>query len=505
MINLGNAGVSAVKWSAFTTVARFALQFVAQIVLARLLGPESYGIFGIALVVYTFSTFLVGFGFGWSLLQRANVTQDDIRFAFTWQVIVGFIAMLAVYFSAPLVADYFRDTRLQAVVEWMALACLLSAAASPASNLLQRDLNFKAVGLVQVVSYACGYVLVGIPLALVGFGVNALVAAWLVQAAISLLANYAATRHSLRPLLWYASARSVFGTGGMVFITNIGNWLLNNLDRICVGRLLNVPAVGLYSAGFNIATMPNSLLLATLQPAFMAAATKLQTDPRRLGRIYLQMLAATWVLILPFFVFMSMLSVDLVQLIYGPKWSETAGVASVLFLAMPAYVMFGLSTPVLWNSGRQHFEFLLQVPALLLGAIGFLRFAHDGIHAVAIVTSLIIVCRATVIGIVAFRAVSLRLEDLLPYVMRGGILSLLAALGALVGRYVAVPIGIPFVSLLSSSLITLCLFSLVIWMCPRVLGSATVEILIRFCPRIRSVVVAGNGVCAEMLPRFQKE
>src|SRR5690349_9329970 len=76
----------AFKWSALTTAGRFALQLVAQIVLARLLGPDNYGVYGIGMVVLTFSTFLSGNAFSYILMLRPTVDDDDVRFAFGWQV-----------------------------------------------------------------------------------------------------------------------------------------------------------------------------------------------------------------------------------------------------------------------------------------------------------------------------------------------------------------------------------------------------------------------------------
>ena len=102
---LGRPGVAAVKWSAASTVARFVLQLMAQVVLARTLGPDIFGVFAIGMVVLTFATFVSGFGFSWSQLQRTTLSDEDIRFAWTWQLIVGIATMLALYFLAPLLAN----------------------------------------------------------------------------------------------------------------------------------------------------------------------------------------------------------------------------------------------------------------------------------------------------------------------------------------------------------------------------------------------------------------
>lgn len=500
MSGLGRPGVAAVKWSAVSTAARFLLQLLAQVVLARTLGPEIFGIFAIGMVVLTFAAFVSGFGFSWSLLQRADLHDDDIRFAWTWQLIVGIATMLALYFAAPLLAAYFREGRAQGVIEWLSLACLLTAAAAPATYLLQRDLNFKAVGLIQVASYAVGYVLVGVPMALAGWGASALVAAWLVQAAVQMVASYAVKPHPVRPLLWYAGASTAFGTGRAVFLTNIVNWTLNNLDRIMIGRLLNAQALGLYNVAYNLATTPNTLLLNALQPAFLAAGARLQDEQQRLGRVYLQMIATIMVLALPVFVFLALVSPDLVRVLYGPKWSQAGWVLGILFLSIPAYVVWGLSTPVLWNTGRKHYEFALQLPLVAVGGIAFYYFAANGIRTAAAIAALLLVLRALVIGIAAFRALKIPGLLLLPHFLRGLLLSAVCAAGALAGQHLMAPLDNPLMSLIGMSLITLVLGAALVAIRPQVLGDQTSAMMVRFFPTLSGLLQKpGSTVVPETL------
>ena len=484
MSGLSQSGVTAVKWSAISTLARFLLQLVAQVILARTLGPEVFGIFAIGMVVLTFATFFSGFGFSWSLLQRTTLCDEDVRFAWTWQLVVGLVTMLAVYLLAPTLAAYFREPRAQSVIGWLSVACLLSAAAAPATYLLQRDLNFRAGGIIQVGSYMAGYVVVGVPMAMYGWGATSLVAAWLVQAAVALVASYATKPHAVRPLFWYAGAASAVGTGRAVFLTNIVNWLLNNLDRVMIGRLLNAQALGLYNVAYNLAAMPNNLLLGALQPAFLAAGARLQCELERLGRAYFQMLATIFVMVFPVFVFLALVSNDLVQLLYGSKWSDAGPVLSILFLSMPAYVIWGLSTPVLWNTGRKYQESVLQLPVLALGALGFYGFAGQGIQAAATVAALLLVLRALVIGATAFRALKLRWTELLPDVGRGMLLSGLCAIGVKAAQAAVADYEMPLLSLAASTLMALCMLAVLLTARPQLLGQQSATMVLRFFPRL---------------------
>lgn len=482
MTGLAKAGVSAVKWSAFSTLARFLLQLGAQVVLARLLGPDSYGVFGLSLLVLSLTGFLSNFGFGWTLMHKIELTTDDIRFAWTWQMLTGAAAMLVLLIAAPWVADYFHDPRVTPVIRWLSLTCILGAATSVSSNLLQRDLNFRAIGLIQMAAYAVGYMLVGIPMALAGQGVYALVAAVLVQSLIALVANYAIRPHTLKVLLNYPGMSNAMGVGSAVFLTNVMNWALNNIDRVFLGRILNANAVGLYSVGYNIATMPNSLLLSALQPAFMSAAARMQTEPQRLGRAYLQMMGTVCVLVVPFFVFLAAISEDLIHFLYGTQWNGTGTVMAILFLGMPALVAWGLSTPVLWNMGRKHHEALLQIPVLLAGAAAFYLFTSKGVIAVAIIASLVLLGRMLVVCGSAFQVLKLSPGLLLPELARGTLLGAICIAMVVATQWATANIQQPFWVLAGSTLSTATALVLVIRFWPHVLGEQASTMVLRFTP-----------------------
>jgi len=483
---LGKSGVSAFKWSALSTGSRFVLQVVAQVILARTLGPEAYGVFAIGMVVLTFANFVSGFGFSWSLLQRANVSDDDIRFAWTWQLVVGAGTMLALYVAAPWLAHYFREPRAQSVIEWLSLACLLSAAASPATYLLQRDLDFRRVGLIQVGSYAVGYVAVGVPMALLGWGTASLVAAWLVQCAVVFVASYIAKPHRILPLFWYQDAGAALTTGRAVFLTNVVNWVLNNLDRILIARLLNAHALGLYNVAYNLATQPNALLLGALQPAFLAAGARLQNELQRLGRAYQQILAAVMVLTVPAFVFLALLSPDIVLILYGRQWREAGEVLGILFLAMPAYVIWGISTPVLWNAGRKHHEFALQVPIIALGLLGFYFFARHGIQAAAAVAAALLVARAVVMATAAFHALKLSPLSVLPDAARGLLLAVVCVACVLTTQEAVARFDMPLLSVAASTVTTCLVLTVMLIIRPHILGEHTNNMIIRFFPRLEN-------------------
>jgi PST family polysaccharide transporter len=447
--NLTKQSVSAVKWSAFGNLARYGLQLGAQIVLAHLLGSENYGLFALGMMVLNFSNMLANFGLAWGLVQVQELTNEDVRFVFTWQLISGTITGIGLYFLSPVVASFFNEIRLESIIKWLSLACILSAATATASNLLRRRLDFKAINIIEVISYIIGYIVIGVPLAFNGAGVWSLVAAWLSQTFCALILYFIRSPHSLKPLFWYEGAMKITGVGYTVFITNICNWLLANLDCTLLGRFLNAQSVGLYSLGYNLANTPNSFLVGALQPAFLAVGARIQTETDRLRGAYLSVLASIWILILPMFVILAIIAKDLVAVLYGSAWDSSGLVLTILALSMPAYITFGLSTPVLWNTGRNYWESLLQFPILAASGFAYFNLASQGVVMVAIVAALTLLARAIVITSAACHQLKISPRDLLSIAIRAIGMASVAAVGAFagldVGRIVAISISQLFV------------------------------------------------------------
>ncbi len=481
--DINRKSVTAVKWAAVGTVIRFGLQILTQVILARLLGPESYGLFAMGLLVLTLSAFLADFGISWGLVQHKTLTDEDIRFAVTWQMVSGIASAVLLFTLAPWIAKYFNEPRVVEIIRWLSLTCISSALVTPGTNLLRRKLDFRMLNIIQITSYVIGYLLVGVTMAWQGAGVWALVGAWLSQSVSALVLTFIKSPHSLKPLLWYEGARRSTSIGVTVFFTNLCNWFLNNLDRFLLGRFLNAHAVGLYTVGYNLANTPNSLFISALQPAFLATGAKLQDDPGRLRSAYLSVQASVWILIAPAFVLLSCVASPLIATMYGPAWKTSGSVLSILALAMPAYVCWGLSTPILWNTGGKHLESLLQVPVLLGAGVALWLFAGQGPVAVAFVASGTLLARALVIATTACLRVKADAASLLGIAWRAAVLMAITAagcmggIGAAAGEVAAVQFA---AGALCGTLLPVAL--VLAW--PNVLGRTVIELLGRFSPPV---------------------
>jgi lipopolysaccharide exporter len=364
--DIGTRSISAVFWAGGGAAARISLQLATQISLARILGPEQYGLFAIGAIVISFSAFFSDIGIAYGLIQKREVNAEDLRFVFTWQVIIGSMVTAAIANFSYSIAVFFGDIKAHDVVSALAVVCLLNSLAAPSNNMLKRNMNFRSIQIAQLGGYIGGYILIGLPLALLGAQVWALVIAWIVQATIVLVILYVAARHPLQPLLWHKDAITLSRYGFTVLATNVTNWLIGNVDRVIIARYFSAREVGLYATSYNVLQSPTSALLGVIQPVFFSASSRVSDDKSKIVGGYYALIGAITIFVLPAFASLSTVSETFVLAVYGDQWIGAAAVFRPLALAMPLFLIWGMTTPLLWTGGEPSREFKAQLPVAMI-------------------------------------------------------------------------------------------------------------------------------------------
>lgn len=410
------------------TLLRAVLQVAAQVTFARVLGPDHFGVFLLASLTVSLSALFADIGVSYALIQKNEITVRDIRLSFTWHVLIAGIVGTVLATLATYVADWFNDLRVGPVLAVLASSLLINAAGIPAMNLLRRDLNFRAIQLALLASYFVGYVVVGIPALMLGAGVWAPVMALLVQAGINTTLLYIQKPHAIRPLLHSDEKKEFLGYSATFLATNLTNWTLMNIDRVLLGRLVGTTAVGFYATPYNLLNNPTLQILNTAQSILFAASSRLQENLPSMRRAYLAVLAAVALLVAPVFAGISAAAPTLIEVIYGPLWAPAAEVTRALALAMPIYLVWALSTPILWNTGQKTREYRHQLPLIPVWAVAAWFAAQTSI--VVLAYSLIVMqcVRALFTTYPAAKAMGLRLRDYVHVLGYGVFISLAVAL-----------------------------------------------------------------------------
>jgi len=191
-----------------------------------------------------------------------------------------------------------------------------------------------------------------------------------------------------------------------------------------------------------------------------------------------------WLFVAPVFVAGALSSRELIQLLYGAHWGASGQVLGLLFLAMPAYLGWALSTPILWNTGRRHLESLLQLPLLLLAVLGLVWSSGHGLTAMAAVAAAVFPLRFLLIAVPACLALAVPGPALRSLVLRALLFN-----AAVMGAGYAAGLGLslwteaPLALLLARSAAAGAV-AVTLWLAaPNLVGAPALGLLGRFIPR----------------------
>lgn len=362
----GNSIASSLKWGIGGSLLRVVLQLMGQVLLARLLGPQTYGVFISCSLVIGLMVYIADSGFAYALVHREVVTAAEIQFVQTWQAVLGAGATLLTMGLAPAIASLLGDRGLMWPLMALSPVLLLTALASPSNNLLKRRMAFKPVQTSQMLGYVAGYVLVGIPLAVAGAGVWSLVAAWLIQSFVALGIVWGAAAPD-GGLKWrHVNAADFRAFAGVVTVTNIVNWWVTNLDKLVVAKLHSAAAVGLYGTAFNLVNTPMAALNSGLQSVLFSATSRLRGDVHATKRSFLLSLGVVLLASLPVGGVLAVLAEPIIRLLYGQAWVGAAPLFAWFAVGVPLALLWAVATPVLWNADHISREVRMQLVVLIV-------------------------------------------------------------------------------------------------------------------------------------------
>lgn len=361
----------AVKWNYLGIMIRVGAQLIAQISLARILGPEVFGIFAVAVLITGLASVVVEMGLGSALIQHRDLCDKDIRFAFSLVTVASVIASTAAWSSSNMLGRFFGSGQLPPIICGMIPALIVQALSVVPLSLLKRNLDFKSIQIIQLIAYTTGYILIGITSALLGAGIWSLVASATTTNLIVFLGSYAKTRPSLLPLPPRDSG-PLLRFGAKVTLTNVANWLVENIDNLFVGKLFGAGALGLYSVSYNLVRTPTNHLVVAIQSVLFPASSKTQDDFGLLRRGYLIIASALALIAFPVFAGVAAVSETVISALFGSKWANASGVLLPLALAMACHTIMCVAGPILWGIGRPGVELKIQLSIAVLMVAGLL-------------------------------------------------------------------------------------------------------------------------------------
>ncbi|WP_446809598.1 lipopolysaccharide biosynthesis protein [Methylomonas sp. 2BW1-5-20] len=380
--SLASKSISALKWNYIGRLISLSLQFIVGIVLARLLGPEPFGLVAIALFVQGLGNLFAEGGLSSALIQSQNISEFDIRSVFSTQLVIGVLITCLVISLAPLLAVFFNEPNATPVIIAMSFSFTIQALGQTSSALIKKNLAFKKIQIISLFSYCVGYLGLGLSLAYLDYGVWSLVAAQLSQVSLNAFITYFSQIHPIRPFVNPKKCRFL-RFGAAITLNNITSWGISNLDTAIIGRSFETATLGVYNRVFNLVNMPMYAVVSSMQSVLFSAYSKSQSNRQILRCTFVASTTIMALLFLPFFGAMAAVPDLIINSLYGSKWVAAIPLMTPLCFAMAINAMLAMSGPLLSSIGLPQIELKAQLAALSFSIPSLILAAQYSVLAVA--------------------------------------------------------------------------------------------------------------------------
>lgn len=326
----GAAGTS-VRWSFAAVLGRQVPQFAAALVLARILGPDNYGVISAATVYITLTTLVLDQGLAAALIQRPTLDRSLPGAVATVNLASAALLAGLTWLLAPAVAGFFSAPDLAPLLRVLGLGLLLKGLAVTPRAMLQRQLAFRPIGAADIGGGVLGAA-AGITAAVLGAGIWSM-AVQVLLTDLVVAAVLLATSRGTAPNVRLRGLRSVLPFSLRIFASNGLAYLSRNADNILIGRFLGVASLSLYAMAYRVLVVPVQMIGQTVNRATFPLFSRLTDQPDRLARALLTTLELLAFAAVPAMALVSVAAPELVAVVLGAEWRATVPVLTVLALA----------------------------------------------------------------------------------------------------------------------------------------------------------------------------
>lgn len=422
--------VSGLKWTGIEKVVQQIFVFCAGVLLARRLFDDDYGLVAVLSIFTYMANALQDSGFPSALIRKKNVTQADYSTVFFFNIGVGLLLYLALFFSAPLIGRYYDNEALIPLARFVFLSFVFNAMTGVQAVQLIKEINYKKNAKINLLAVATSYA-VALTLAYTDFGPWAIASQMVVYSAMRMLMLWIA--NTWRPSFVFSknSFNELFSFGSKLMLKSIVDTTVTRITPTLIGKYFGFSAAGNYDQGNRLYTSGIDLLSGTMHNVSYPVLSKIEAEGR-FKHVLRKLFRLLSFLTYPFFMLMILVSAPFVLGVLGQKWEEAIPVIQLLAGGGIFYSLNGLNIQVLKVKGKSSYLFYFEIVrlVLLITAIATTIILKESylwiVFGLAIINAITFILNSlTVRNLIGYKLVE-QIRDTIPYFL----LALVSVAGA---------------------------------------------------------------------------
>ena len=353
-------------WSAIERFSVQAVQFIFQIILARLLSPSDYGLIAMLAIFMAIAQAFIDSGFTNALIKKLDRTDKDFSTVFYFNLFISIVIYILLYLGAPFIAKFYRTSDLTDITRVYMLSLPIIALGAIQRTQFTIKVNFKDQAIASFSGALAGG-LVGIILATQGYGAWALVGSALATNVVTTIIFW--IRGTWRPRWEFSivSLRTMFSFGSKLLFSGLLDTAYRNLYQFVIGRRFSKQDLGYYSRADQFAQFPSSNITGIMQRVTYPILCTIADDDEKLLAAYRQYIKLAAYIIFPLMIGLAAIAKPLINVVLGQKWQFASIILQILCFSYLWYPIHAINLNLLMVKGRSDLFLRVEIIKKVVG------------------------------------------------------------------------------------------------------------------------------------------
>lgn len=370
--------ISGLIWTFTDTFLVRGMSFIASLILARLIGPEEFGLIGMITIFMAMGVSLVDGGMTSSIIRTKKTDNRDYSTVFYVNLGVSIIVYVILFVLAPYISAFYNQNVLTNIIRIYCLSFITSAFSAVQLAILNKEMNFRSIVKCNAPATLIGS-LVGVYLGIHNYGVWSIVIMFLcIQIITSMLLWYFS---SWRPTLLFSfeKLKLHFKFGYKLMLSGLLDIIFNNSYNVIIGKMFPVQILGYYERSKTLSDYPSTTISGVLGRVTYPMMVKIQDDTKKLNKFYKNILQTLFFMITPLMFGLAAIAKPIFLFILGKDWLHAVPFFQILCISSILYPIHSLNINVLKVFGRSDLFLKLEVVKKLVIVIGIIIGIQFGI------------------------------------------------------------------------------------------------------------------------------
>lgn len=386
MTSTGKQLTSGVFYTAIAKYAGILVSLAVMGVLARVptISQADFGVMAIATVIITFFGIFSDLGIAPAVIQYRDLEKRDLGNIFSFTVWSGAILAGLFFASSWLVAGYYGEPALLRICQWLSINLFFASANIVPNALLYKAKRFRFIAFrTLAVQTVCGTA--AIVAALHGLGIYALLVAPIGSSILLFAVNFRQNPQQLRLTWGVESIRKIFSFSMYQFFFNLINYFSRNLDKLLIGKYMNMTLLGYYEKSYRLMMLPLQNITHVISPVMHPVFADLQNDLKRLSASYVKVVRILAFIGFPLSALLFFGAREIVLIVFGDRWEPSVPVFQILALSVGIQIVLSTSGSIFQAANSTRTMFISGVLSTVLNVAGIVLgiFVFQSLEAVA--------------------------------------------------------------------------------------------------------------------------